>query len=73
VAEELAMLDYLTGGRLVVGFLRGTVNEDQTFSVNPTETRGRSLGPTLTPARYMRVGTIDKIMAYMIFMGKACM
>jgi alkanesulfonate monooxygenase SsuD/methylene tetrahydromethanopterin reductase-like flavin-dependent oxidoreductase (luciferase family) len=27
----------------VVGFLRGTVNEDQTFSVNPTETRGRSL------------------------------
>lgn len=43
VAEELAMLDCLTGGRLVVGFLRGTVNEDQTFSVNPTETRGRSL------------------------------
>jgi alkanesulfonate monooxygenase SsuD/methylene tetrahydromethanopterin reductase-like flavin-dependent oxidoreductase (luciferase family) len=43
VAEELAMLDYLTGGRLVVGFLRGTVNEDQTFSVNPMETRGRSL------------------------------
>jgi hypothetical protein len=31
VAEELAMLDYLTGGRLVVGLLRGTVNEDQTF------------------------------------------
>jgi len=43
VAEELAMLDCLTGGRLVVGFLRGTVNEDQTFSVNPAETRGRSL------------------------------
>jgi alkanesulfonate monooxygenase SsuD/methylene tetrahydromethanopterin reductase-like flavin-dependent oxidoreductase (luciferase family) len=43
VAEELAMLDCLTGGRLVVGFLRGTVNEDQTFSVNPMETRGRSL------------------------------
>jgi alkanesulfonate monooxygenase SsuD/methylene tetrahydromethanopterin reductase-like flavin-dependent oxidoreductase (luciferase family) len=43
VAEELAMLDCLTGGRLVVGFLRGTVNEDQTYSVNPTETRGRSL------------------------------
>ena len=43
VAEELAMLDYLSGGRLVVGFLRGTVNEDQTFSINPTETRGRSL------------------------------
>lgn len=42
-AEELAMLDYLTGGRLVMGFLRGTVNEDQTFSVNPEEIRGRSL------------------------------
>jgi alkanesulfonate monooxygenase SsuD/methylene tetrahydromethanopterin reductase-like flavin-dependent oxidoreductase (luciferase family) len=27
----------------VVGFLRGTGNEDQTFSVSPTETRGRSL------------------------------
>ena len=27
----------------MVSFLRGTVNEDQTFSVNPTETRGRSL------------------------------
>ena len=33
VAEELTMLDCLTGGRVVVGFLRGTVNEDQTFSV----------------------------------------
>jgi alkanesulfonate monooxygenase SsuD/methylene tetrahydromethanopterin reductase-like flavin-dependent oxidoreductase (luciferase family) len=43
VAEELTMLDCLTGGRLVVGFLRGTVAEDQTFSVNPEETRGRSL------------------------------
>jgi alkanesulfonate monooxygenase SsuD/methylene tetrahydromethanopterin reductase-like flavin-dependent oxidoreductase (luciferase family) len=43
VAEELTMLDCLTGGRLVVGFLRGTVAEDQTFTVNPTETRGRSL------------------------------
>src|SRR5919197_4974146 len=36
-------LDNLTGGRVVVGFLRDTVNEDQTFSVNPTETRGRPL------------------------------
>ena len=27
----------------MVSFLRGTVNEDQTFSVNPMETRGRSL------------------------------
>jgi alkanesulfonate monooxygenase SsuD/methylene tetrahydromethanopterin reductase-like flavin-dependent oxidoreductase (luciferase family) len=40
VAEELAMLDYLTGGRPVVGFLRGTMNEDQTFSVTPQRRAG---------------------------------
>jgi hypothetical protein len=32
VAEKLAMLGYLTGGRLVVDFLPGTLNEDWTFS-----------------------------------------
>ena len=41
VAEELGLLDNLTNGRLVIGFLRGTPNEDQTYSVNPTEGRGR--------------------------------
>ena len=39
VAEELGLLDNLTNGRLVIGFLRGTPNEDQTYSVNPTEGR----------------------------------
>ena len=43
VAEELAILDNLTNGRLVMGFLRGTPNEDQTYSVNPAEGRGRLL------------------------------
>jgi alkanesulfonate monooxygenase SsuD/methylene tetrahydromethanopterin reductase-like flavin-dependent oxidoreductase (luciferase family) len=43
VAEELAMLDNLSGGRLVVGLSRGTPNEYQVFGANPAETRGRSL------------------------------
>ncbi|GIS93136.1 MAG: hypothetical protein CM1200mP22_03730 [Dehalococcoidia bacterium] len=33
----------LTDGRLVAGFLRGTPNEDQVYSVNPAEGRGRLL------------------------------
>ena len=41
LAEELGLLDNLTNGRLVIGFLRGTPNEDQTYSVNPAEGRGR--------------------------------
>jgi alkanesulfonate monooxygenase SsuD/methylene tetrahydromethanopterin reductase-like flavin-dependent oxidoreductase (luciferase family) len=40
-AEELAMLDNMTNGRLIAGFLRGTPNEDQTYGVNPAEGRGR--------------------------------
>ena len=43
IAEELGMLDTLTNGRLIIGFLRGTPNEDQTYSVNPAEGRGRLL------------------------------
>ncbi|WP_089721381.1 LLM class flavin-dependent oxidoreductase [Candidatus Entotheonella palauensis] len=43
VAEELGLLDNLTNGRLVIGFLRGTPNEDQTYSINPSEGRERLL------------------------------
>ena len=43
VAEELGILDNLTNGRLVMGFLRGTPNEDQVYSVNPAEGRERLL------------------------------
>jgi alkanesulfonate monooxygenase SsuD/methylene tetrahydromethanopterin reductase-like flavin-dependent oxidoreductase (luciferase family) len=43
VAEELGLLDNLTNGRLVMGFLRGTPNEDQVYGVNPAEGRGRLL------------------------------
>lgn len=40
-AEELGLLDNLTNGRLIIGFLRGTPNEDQTYGVNPSEGRER--------------------------------
>jgi len=41
VAEEFAMLDVLTGGRVVAGMLRGTPNEYVTYNTNPAETRER--------------------------------
>ena len=42
VAEELAMLDTLAQGRLVVGMLRGTTNEALTYDLNPAEARERT-------------------------------
>jgi alkanesulfonate monooxygenase SsuD/methylene tetrahydromethanopterin reductase-like flavin-dependent oxidoreductase (luciferase family) len=41
VAEEFAMLDALTGGRVVAGMLRGTSNEYVTYGTNPAESRER--------------------------------
>jgi len=41
VAEEFAMLDTLTNGRVVAGMLRGTANEYVTYDVNPAESRAR--------------------------------
>jgi alkanesulfonate monooxygenase SsuD/methylene tetrahydromethanopterin reductase-like flavin-dependent oxidoreductase (luciferase family) len=41
VAEELAMLDTLSKGRIVAGMLRGTSNEYVTYGVNPAESRER--------------------------------
>jgi alkanesulfonate monooxygenase SsuD/methylene tetrahydromethanopterin reductase-like flavin-dependent oxidoreductase (luciferase family) len=38
-AEEIAMLDALSGGRMVVLFLRGTPNEHRTYGADPAETR----------------------------------
>jgi alkanesulfonate monooxygenase SsuD/methylene tetrahydromethanopterin reductase-like flavin-dependent oxidoreductase (luciferase family) len=40
-AEEIGMLDNLTGGRMVVAFMRGTLSEDQVYDVNPAEGRDR--------------------------------
>jgi alkanesulfonate monooxygenase SsuD/methylene tetrahydromethanopterin reductase-like flavin-dependent oxidoreductase (luciferase family) len=42
IAEELAMLDTLAQGRLVVGLLRGTSNEALTYDLNPAEARERT-------------------------------
>ncbi len=42
VAEELAMLDTLAQGRLVVGLLRGTTNEAMSYDLNPQESRERT-------------------------------
>jgi alkanesulfonate monooxygenase SsuD/methylene tetrahydromethanopterin reductase-like flavin-dependent oxidoreductase (luciferase family) len=41
VAEEMAMLDTMSGGRLVAGMMRGTPNEYVTYNVNPAESRER--------------------------------
>lgn len=41
VAEEFAMLDTMSGGRLIAGMLRGTPNEYVTYNVNPKESRSR--------------------------------
>src|SRR5262249_46656314 len=41
VAEEFAMLDTMSGGRVVAGMLRGTPNEYVTYNINASESRGR--------------------------------
>jgi alkanesulfonate monooxygenase SsuD/methylene tetrahydromethanopterin reductase-like flavin-dependent oxidoreductase (luciferase family) len=42
IAEEFAMLDNLTQGRLRVGLLRGTTNEMLTYGLKPEEARERT-------------------------------
>jgi alkanesulfonate monooxygenase SsuD/methylene tetrahydromethanopterin reductase-like flavin-dependent oxidoreductase (luciferase family) len=42
LAEELAMVDTMADGRLVVGLLRGTTNEALTYDLNPQESRERT-------------------------------
>jgi alkanesulfonate monooxygenase SsuD/methylene tetrahydromethanopterin reductase-like flavin-dependent oxidoreductase (luciferase family) len=42
VAEELAMLDNMLPGRLVVGMLRGITGEYLTYGLNPAEARERT-------------------------------
>jgi len=41
VAEEYAMLDVITGGRLIAGFVRGIGSEYHSSGVNPTESHDR--------------------------------
>ncbi len=47
VAEEIAMLDVLSGGRLLLLFLRGVPYELRAFSVNLEETRAMTQEATL--------------------------
>jgi alkanesulfonate monooxygenase SsuD/methylene tetrahydromethanopterin reductase-like flavin-dependent oxidoreductase (luciferase family) len=42
IAEEMAMLDTLAPGRIVIGLLRGTTNEYLSYDLNPTEARERT-------------------------------
>jgi alkanesulfonate monooxygenase SsuD/methylene tetrahydromethanopterin reductase-like flavin-dependent oxidoreductase (luciferase family) len=41
VAEEVAMLDVISGGRIISGFVRGIGAEYHTFSMSPTHSRER--------------------------------
>jgi alkanesulfonate monooxygenase SsuD/methylene tetrahydromethanopterin reductase-like flavin-dependent oxidoreductase (luciferase family) len=40
-AEEIGMLDNLSGGRVVAAFMRGTLSEDLVYRLNPAEGRVR--------------------------------
>jgi hypothetical protein len=42
LAEEMAMLDTMAEGRLIVGIRRGTTNEMLTYDLNPEESRERT-------------------------------
>jgi hypothetical protein len=42
LAEEMAMLDTMAEGRLIVGMLRGTTDEMLTYDLNPKESRERT-------------------------------
>jgi alkanesulfonate monooxygenase SsuD/methylene tetrahydromethanopterin reductase-like flavin-dependent oxidoreductase (luciferase family) len=41
MAEEIAMLDCYSGGRIISGFVRGTAVESLQGGIDPTENRGR--------------------------------
>ena len=41
VAEEYAMLDVMSGGRLIAGFVRGIPHEYIAYNVSPSESRAR--------------------------------
>jgi hypothetical protein len=45
VAEELAMIDTMSGGQVIAGMMRGTPNEYLTYNINPAESRERFAEP----------------------------
>jgi alkanesulfonate monooxygenase SsuD/methylene tetrahydromethanopterin reductase-like flavin-dependent oxidoreductase (luciferase family) len=56
IAEELALLDQISGGRCIVLFLRGTPNEFLSYGVNPDETRARTQEATTLIVRSLTEG-----------------
>jgi alkanesulfonate monooxygenase SsuD/methylene tetrahydromethanopterin reductase-like flavin-dependent oxidoreductase (luciferase family) len=44
VAEEIAVLDCVSGGRIISGFVRGIGGEYNSFSIDPNTSRERFLG-----------------------------
>src|SRR5215472_17386915 len=58
LAEEMAMLDTMAEGRLIVGMLRGTTNEMMTYDLNPEESRERIRGHGTDPACLDGTGTL---------------
>jgi alkanesulfonate monooxygenase SsuD/methylene tetrahydromethanopterin reductase-like flavin-dependent oxidoreductase (luciferase family) len=56
IAEELALLDQLSGGRCIVLFLRGTPQEFLSYGVNPDETRARTQEATTLIVRALTEG-----------------
>jgi alkanesulfonate monooxygenase SsuD/methylene tetrahydromethanopterin reductase-like flavin-dependent oxidoreductase (luciferase family) len=72
VAEEFAMLDNITGGRLVAGFVRGIGAEYHSFGANPAESHDRfheahdlivqawtKPGPTVFEGKYYHVQYVN--------------
>jgi alkanesulfonate monooxygenase SsuD/methylene tetrahydromethanopterin reductase-like flavin-dependent oxidoreductase (luciferase family) len=72
VAEEHAMIDVISGGRLISGFVRGIGAEYHTFGVNPTFSHDRfheahdlivrawtEKGPFAFEGRHYRVGYVN--------------
>ncbi len=41
VAEEYAMIDVMSGGRLIAGFMRGIPHEYRAYNINPDDSHGR--------------------------------
>jgi hypothetical protein len=57
VAEEFAMLDTMSRGRLVAGMMRGTPNEYVTYNINPAESPALRRGSTSGPRRGPSAGS----------------
>jgi alkanesulfonate monooxygenase SsuD/methylene tetrahydromethanopterin reductase-like flavin-dependent oxidoreductase (luciferase family) len=71
VAEELAMLDTMAGGRLVVGLLRGTANEAMTYDLNPVLVGTRDDAAATEAARRVKERVPDCHLVFVYDAGRA--